>query len=848
MSNDVLLGRGQHLATLASVIAAGRERGEVLLLAGEPGIGKSALLAAARAIARDARFTVLAAVGAENEMHLPFGGLHQVLAPLIGSLTDLPPVQRDALATALGLSDGPTPDLFLIAEAALALLVTHRSRGPLVLLLDDVQWLDPQSHQILTFIAHRSPAAQLVVVGATRTGHPGLFADAGFPRLPILGVDDEAAEQILRASAYGLSPSAVRRIRHEALGNPLALQELPRAWGDGPPTDEHPPALSARLEHAFAGRVAGLPPATRDALLLAAVGSSNDTRELLAALSAFGTVEPTHPVLQPALLAGLITAGPSSIEFRHPLVRSGVLQRETPARRHAAHHALADALTVTDGYRRTWHRAWSIVGPDDAVADELAATVPDSLSRGAVMSAVSSLERAAQLTSSSTRRGRRLLQAAAHAFGVGRADAVARILREASDVDLSEVDRARVVWLSEALNGDVSADSALVRRLCDSARHADRNGDAGLALSLLLSAALRVWWADSGVEDRTRIVGVLDRLTHAVRDPRHVAAVAVAEPVLRGADVAGCLRSAALDSVTDADALRMYGMAAYGIGDLVLATDLLDRAEQSFRAKGRLGLLPVVLALQLHIRLELGDWSGAVSAGQEVDAVSVETGQALFAHNNVLVEARGMALRGQWQAALELMRDAEAEAVRSQVNDRICLGYQARGTALLSAGRPAAAFACLKRQYDPTDAGYHLRESFGGFSLTAEAAVDCGRTSEARRIMEVLETVAVVTPAPLLRVNLLYARAVLAETHDAEGHYRAAFRHDLGRWPWLRARIELEYGRWLVAAGRHHDAVTHLAPARRAFDRIGAARWSVRAAQALSSAQGSLPPEPGRRP
>jgi hypothetical protein len=289
----------------------------------------------------------------------------------------------------------------------------------------------------------------------------------------------------------------------------------------------------------------------------------------------------------------------------------------------------------------------------------------------------------------------------------------------------------------------------------------------------------------------------------------------------------------------------MYGMAAYGAGDLVLATDLLDRAGQYFRDEGRLGLLPVVLALQLHIRIDLGDWSGAVSASREVYTVSRETGQPVFAENNVPVEARGMALRGEWQSALELMADAEAEAARLGINDRICLAYQARGSALLSADRPGEAFDYLKRPFDPSDAGYHLRESFSGVALMAEAAVACGRADEARALVSALETVTIVTPSPLLEVNLLYARAVLAPRDACEPLYQAALGPGLGRWPWMRARVQLEYGRWLIRAGRGGEAAPQLRAAGEVFDKIGAVRWSRCAAGALASLGNRAPDGPG---
>jgi tetratricopeptide (TPR) repeat protein len=834
--NGRLLGRENEVSVLTGVIAAGLEVGSAILVIGEPGIGKSALLDAARTTARAAGRPVLHAVGVESEMHLPFGGLHQILSPLMARLGRLGQTQQDALATALGLAAGAPPDLFLIAEAALILLSEEQGQRPVVI-VDDVHWLDPQSHQILAFLAHRAVGSGVCVIGAMRTGHTGPFGDADFPRLSVGGVDDATAERMLATHQGRLSSADLKRIREEAQGNPLALLELPRSWLDGPSPDGLPLAVSERLEQAFAGRVSELPQSTRDALLVAAVGSSNHTDEIMAALVAFGTPEVRRELLEPAVAAGLIADQATRISFRHPLVRSGVVQRETLARRHAAHAALADVL-LSDGYRRTWHRAWSIVGPDDDVADALAETVPDSLRRGAVMSAVASLERSAQLTSSSSRRGQRLLQAADRAFASGRADVVARILRETSQVDLNDLDELRVIWLTEALNGDVRPDAPLVRHLCDSARSAGRLGDVGLALDLLSGAALRCWWADSGADDQGQVVGVLDALTGADGDPRRVAVLAIAEPVLRGAEVMAALESVALDQVTDGNSLRVYAMAAYGVGDLVQATDLLDRAEAAFRAEGRLGMLPVVLALQLHIRLDLGDWSGAAAASNEVVTTARETGQVVFAENNIAVQARGIALRGEWQLALKTLAPAESDAWRLGINDRICLAYQARGIALLSADRADEAFSCLKRQFDPADPGYHLRESFAGVALTAEAAVDCGRLDEARAITGVLETVAVMTPSPLLGVNLLYARAVLAPENKRDVMFGRALAHDLTRWPWMRARIQLACGQWLVSSGRPAAAVGHLADARQVFERLGAARWCHRAAQALKQAHG----------
>jgi hypothetical protein len=240
-----------------------------------------------------------------------------------------------------------------------------------------------------------------------------------------------------------LKPADRLRIRQQAQGNPLALLELPASWaGSAPPAEWQQPTLSARLERAFAGRFAELPAATRDGVLIAAVDPVEDLTEILAATSQFSGSPIGPGAFGPATDVGLLRVQEGRVRFRHPLVRSGVLQSETLTRRQAAHAALA-AVLADEPYRRTWHRAQSITGPDDQIADELEASVAVALGRGAVMSAIADLQRSAQLTSSPARRGHRLLMAAEHAFGLGRADLVDQLVTAAARLDLSELDYAR---------------------------------------------------------------------------------------------------------------------------------------------------------------------------------------------------------------------------------------------------------------------------------------------------------------------------------------------------------------------------------------------------------------------
>jgi predicted ATPase len=267
-----LIGRREELGALAELIDEGSVRGATLVVCGDAGIGKSALLQAARGTARARGFRVLTSVGVQSEAQLPFAGLHQVLRPVQGTISDLPPVQRDALLSAFGLSDGPAPEPFLISLAAASVLAAVAAERPVALLADDVQWLDPLSQEALTFLGHRAAGNPIVVVGVVRNGFPSPFLSAGFPRFDIGGVDDAAAERILLAHAGDLSAGDRRLIQHEALGNPLALMELPAVWrgAEAPTTDLQHLTLSARLERAFAGRITELPPGTRDAVLVAA--------------------------------------------------------------------------------------------------------------------------------------------------------------------------------------------------------------------------------------------------------------------------------------------------------------------------------------------------------------------------------------------------------------------------------------------------------------------------------------------------------------------------------------------------------------------------------------------------
>ncbi|MBW8480735.1 AAA family ATPase [Actinomadura parmotrematis] len=346
---SVLFGRDDEVRALTEMIGRAAGAGRCLVLTGDPGIGKTALLRAARDAARRAGFRVLAAAGVQAEARLPFAGLHQVLRPLLRRAGGPPGQRRQALLTAFGLAEGERPDLFGVALGA-------------------------QSQEVLAFVAHRRAPLRIALLATARPGYPGPFVAAGLPELAVTGVDGEAAEEILRGPASVTGAADRGRIREQAQGNPLALLELPAtlAGAARPDAPDWQP-LTARLERAFGDRVVELDPAARDALLVAALDPVDDLAEILAATAVLRGAPVTATDLRRAVAAGLVRIEGGRLELRHPLVRSGVLQAETLERRHAAHAAVAAAVLDADPYRRAWHRGQPIVGPDDGVADELEA-------------------------------------------------------------------------------------------------------------------------------------------------------------------------------------------------------------------------------------------------------------------------------------------------------------------------------------------------------------------------------------------------------------------------------------------------------------------------------------------
>jgi tetratricopeptide (TPR) repeat protein len=322
----------------------------------------------------------------------------------------------------------------------------------------------------------------------------------------------------------------------------------------------------------------------------------------------------------------------------------------------------------------------------------------------------------------------------------------------------------------------------------------------------------------------------------ATGDPRYVAAIAVAEPVLQCATVMDLLSQFVPEDLTDGDALRLLGMAAHAIGDTVRSVDFLSRSEALLREQGRLGLLSHVLTMQVVDRLELGDWAGASAAASEGERLAHDTGQPIWRTGTLVCDAMDNAFRGHTDQALTYAAEVEMVASRQRLNDLLSCVQLVRGAALSNAGRYEDAYPHLRRLFEPSDPSFHQRERFGAVMFLAEAAVETGERDNARQVIAGLEDVAASTPSPMLHVHLRYARTILSDDAGAAALYAELMSQDLARWPWAKARADLAYGRWLRRQRRDAESLGALSSALAAFDRIGAPVWADRARAEMTAA------------
>ena len=839
-SSASLVGRGAEVAILGQLVNRIPDHGGALVLRGDPGIGKTALLSVASAAASSRGMSVLHTAGAQSESGLAFAGLHQLLRPVLDGLDHLPEPQRSALSVALGVTDALAPDQFLIALAALNLLAYAAERTPLLLIADQVELLDPPTSRALAFIARRLDAEPIAILFAVRSGAASVLDGAGLPQLSVGGLDDIAASELLHETTAALTPRQRRRVLQLAAGNPLALLELPAALRLKPSQTDGPwpggLSLTSRLERAFAEQASGLPLHTRDLLLLAATDERASTPELLAGASMLSGTEVSLAALDPAERAGLAGIVDGSVVFRHPLVQSAIYQAAAADRRRQAHVALATTIT-SEPDRRLWHVAASTAGPDEAIAREVELLSVRLARRGAIGPAVSAASRAAALTADSVPRCSRLLRAAELASEAGEPDLLQQLAGEAESLTPNSEQRARLTWLRSTFADAARDDPGQTGSLIDAAEDAAAAGNSDLALHLLFGAAVRCWRSRHGQHVTERVADAVERLPVPKVHPRRVATLAMAGPTRWGPDVSERLASIeASASMLTAEEEYLAGLAARAIGDHYLAARFLGSATAQLRAHGRLGVLVQVLVMRAWVAIAQGNWPSADILVDESDRLAEEIGQSWWRTGSLIARAILCGLRGDTAVAERLLGDAEKTAITAGLNDLICMIAFTRGVIWLAAGRPAGALDHLTRVFDPTDRAFHEAARFMSITYLADAASQSAQRHVVTPILDELEQLAHCTPSPTLHASLVYARAVLARDDEAERLYDVALKGDLRHQPFDHARLQLAYGGWLRRQRRVSESRAPLRAARQVFDALACVPWGERARQELRAA------------
>ncbi|HEY3503429.1 MAG TPA: AAA family ATPase [Actinocatenispora sp.] len=840
----MLHGRAAELSVIDRLLDGAYEQASsALIVRGEPGIGKTALLAYAAHAAADWR--VLRGAGVESEVDLPFAGLHLLLRPAVDRLAGLPEPQRAALQGVFGLTAGTGQepvDRLLVGLAVLSLLSELAEDGPLLCLVDDAHGLDPASAQALLFAARRLGTEGVVMVFAARDTESA-FTGSGLPELRLGGLDPSAATMLLDEHDQDLAPDLRRRVLTEAGGNPLAITELPTALADVRAGDVRPgPAalpLTDRLREAFAGRVGRLPDATRSLLVVAAAHDAGDLDVVLRAGARLGA-GPAD--LEPAERSGLVRADLAVVTFRHPLVRAAVYASASHRQRVDAHEALAATLDgPDDAERRAWHRAATATEPDEDIAAELARTA----AAGGYAAAVSAHERAAQLTPPGERRAQRLALAAEAALNGGD-------LRRATDLATRAGAHTTDLVLRSRLAG-AQGTAAFYRgslpesrRLLVNAASMVAADDPRRAADLLLDAVHVGWYL--GAPQVTDAAERIAALPLAPDDPL--------SPVVRL--LVWCVRDAVDDTNPDRLAALVTDARDTGYGGpdrliLVAATALQATGQdaeahrvatdllRNHRERGWLGQLPPVLSCVARSQLFHGRHAEARDTAEEGVRIARAAGHDTLAADISGVLAVLAALRGDADDCHTYADDALAVPEPDVMAPGLAWAHWAHGLLHLGAGRWQAAIS----RFDTLARSPARHQLPGRRSIPdrIEAAVRLGRTQHTADALAYLADWADRVRQPWLDAVVLRCRAMLAPDADAERFYLAALeRHEPDSRDVERARTHLLYGEWLRRSRRKVDARTHLRAALDVFEPLGAAPWAARACAELAAAGDATTP------
>lgn len=830
-----LVGRDEECATLEALVAGTTEHASgALVLIGEPGVGRTALLdhAAAQAARLPQAPAVVRCAGVEPETDLPFAGLHRLLLPLLDHVGALPPAQRAALGGVLGLGHGHrelAPDRFLVGAAVLALLAEGATATGLVAVVDDAHRLDRESAQALAFAGRRLGAEGVALLFATVDGDPGGFDPAGLPRLHLRGLDADAARQLLAAQGPHLADGVRTEIVRMTGGNPLALLELPAALtaeqrrGTAPLPAQMP--LGDRVRGALLARVHALPDPTRRSLLLVAAEPWADLGTLAAAAGRLGL---DLDALESAEGAGVVTVDGQGVRFASAMTRSAVYSDAPFLRRRAVHAALAEAYADTRPDRWAWHRALIAEGSDPVLAGELERSADRALARAGYAATASMLERAAELSPDDAARGRRLVAAASAAWSCGQSERATRLLAAAERLTLPPITGARASVVRGTIEAALGPPAAAVPILAEASRTLAEEDPRAAARALVSAMGAAVVAGD--FSETPRLAELADGLpaevfplTGLVRGLAHL---------VQGAPLPAveALR-AFLESVSDSDDPRWLGfggVAASLMGDAPVALSLYDQAVAQARRSGAVALLPALL--EDRALVEVG---GVALALAEADAdESLRLAAELALPRPPLLAKVTMAAveahRGRFDQARRWSTEAAEGAERYGVRMPIGLALSVDLGMSLVQGHLEEAMR-ISRRIESGDPRIHPLVSVTTFAHRVEARVRAGEPVSPEAVAGYEAWIRLSGNQPRYLALLARSRALVTGTDEADRWFTEAVRlHERSDAPFEQARTRQLYGEFLRRRRRPGEAREQLRSAVEIFDRLGCLSWSER--------------------
>jgi DNA-binding CsgD family transcriptional regulator len=842
-----LVDRERERARLDSLLAESADgRGGALVILGDPGVGKTALLEDLLQRAGDR--LILSARGFEAESQLAYAGLAQLLAPVLELRATLPAPRRAALESALGLGPPCPGDRFATYAAALGLLAEAAERMPAVVAVDDAHWLDASSLEALRFCARRIAADRIAIVLCGREPILDGSGATGLPELRLAGLDARATARLLEERVrVSVAPHVVATLHGATAGNPLALVELLNLLDDAqlqgtlPLPDLLP--VGPAMRRTFGSQLARLPRATRQALLLAAADDSGELETLLRALRVRG-LDPAS--LEPAEDAGLIALGDARVAFRHPLIRAVAYQSSSAPARRAAHAAVAEALrlAVHGRARRAWHLAAAALEPDERVAAELEAAADDASQRAAPEAAGDALEAAARLSPERERRVQRWLGAARAYHLAGAASPALRLLDQALGATEDPVARAEIQHTRAQVIGLRGAGADTCALLIGEARRVESVSRERAAAMLLEAATMSVLLGEPRESARLaqdafamaeETGGQLARIAGLVLGNAQILCgdavtgyplVAQARPLLHSSEpsvsgfVATSIIQAELWTGHYAEALRMHA-------------ELVRR----IRAEGAITALPFALQLLGFAHLVCGEWRAAQAVCLESAELAATVGQPALGCMPLVVLGLAAGLQGDGATARAQLARARAIGEEFGLASTRTMAGWAEGEVELGVGAYDDAIAVL----EPTAAGSlgaGLEEPGVAWWAQdlAEAYIRVGRDRDAVATLEILEAQAKRTGRSLAHAGAARCRGMLADDEDFAVHFeRALGWHDGMAFPFERARTELCFGERLRRSRRRCEARDPLRRALAGFQALGAEPWAERARRELAA-------------